>query len=209
MVTPRLWIALVGVAILAACNDGTDPADPIANLAGGTAELSTSAHDNRIRFDPRHRPVFVAPDGSRRLIASMLAPPRRMTFGASVWDDPSPGTGPIWIRVDLSRQLLSVFRGANEIGTAVIIYGTDGKETPLGTFALLGKERMHHSSLYDADMPFTLWLTDDGVAIHASAVERGRATHGCIGVPADFASRLFAVARRGDAVIVLPLTNSS
>lgn len=134
----------------------------------------------------------------------MLALPGKMAFGDYAWRDLAAPGAPVWVRVDLARQLLSVFRGPDEIGTTVIIYGTDGKDTPTGTFAIRGKERMHRSLSYDADMPFTLWLTEDGVAIHASAIERGRATHGCIGVPAGFAEKLFAVAGRGDAVIVSP-----
>lgn len=139
--------------------------------------------------------------------------PRKMAFGDYVWSDTDSvgdhAGAPIWIRADLRRQLISVFRGADEIGTAIIIYGTDGKDTPSGTFTLLGRERMHRSSLYDAEMPYTLWLTHDGIAIHASSVERGHATHGCIGVPDGFASKLFDVARRGDSVIVLPTTVAS
>lgn len=127
-----------------------------------------------------------------------------MAFGDFIWRDlPSSGVR-VWIRIDLARQLVSVFRGGDEIGTAVIIYGTDNKSTPSGTFPVRGKERMHRSSAYDAEMPFTLWLTKDGVAIHASAIERGRATHGCIGIPTDFADKLFAVIRRGDTVVILP-----
>ncbi|RYY05241.1 MAG: hypothetical protein EON55_27795 [Alphaproteobacteria bacterium] len=105
----------------------------------------------------------------------MLALPHRMAFGDYAWRDVASPDAPIWIRVDLARQLLSVFRGGDEIGTAVIIYGTDGRDTPSGVFPIRGKERLHRSLAYDADMPFTLWLTADGVAIHASSIERGRA----------------------------------
>lgn len=136
----------------------------------------------------------------------MLAVPQRMAFGNYVWRDLPASRAPVWIRVDLARQLLSVFRGGNEIGTTVVIYGTDGKDTPSGVFPIRGKERLHRSLAYDADMPFTLWLTADGVAIHASSVERGRATHGCVGVPEGFAEKLFAIARRGDPVIVVPVS---
>ena len=53
------------------------------------------------------------------------------------------------------------------------------------------RAREHRSSLYDADMPFMLRLTGDGVALHASDVRFGRATHGCIGLPPAFAEKLF------------------
>lgn len=134
----------------------------------------------------------------------MLVLPGRMAFGDYAWHDLPAVGAPVWIRVDLARQLLSVFRGGDEIGAAVIVYGTDGRDTPTGTFPVRSKERMHRSRAYDADMPFTLWLTADGVAIHASSVERGRATHGCIGVPAGFAEKLYAVVRKGDMVVVSP-----
>jgi lipoprotein-anchoring transpeptidase ErfK/SrfK len=49
-------------------------------------------------------------------------------------------------------------------------------------------------------MPYMLRLTTDGVAIHASNVREGWATHGCIGVPMEFARRLFAEVKLGDPV---------
>lgn len=190
---------MIGTLTVAACQRAPEPLE---NLQ--LPVPSPTPTGGRMRYEKRQQPVFIAPDGSRHPIASLLAVPRKMAFGDFVWSDPAPGTGHIWIWVDLPRQLISVFRDTNEIGTAVIVYGLNGKATPSGTFSILGKERMHRSSSYDADMPYTLWLTKDGVAIHASVIERGRATHGCIGIPMDFARTLFAVARRGDVVFVLP-----
>lgn len=183
---------------VSACEPSPDPFD---NLQPPAFSIPAGG---RIRYPGRQQPVFVAPDGSRHQIASLLAVPSKMAFGDFVWNDSAPGAGRVWVWVDLPRQLISVFRGADEIGTAVIVYGLDGKATPSGMFSILGKERMHRSSSYDADMPYTLWLTQDGVAIHASVVERGRATHGCIGIPMNFARTLFAAIRRGDTVFVLP-----
>ena len=36
----------------------------------------------------------------------------------------------------------------------------------------------------------------------ARTVQNGYASHGCIGVPDEFASRLFAIAKKGDKVII-------
>ena len=47
-----------------------------------------------------------------------------------------------------------------------------------------------------------LRLTNDGVSIHGSKVERGYATNGCVGVPDEFAKRLFKLAKLGDKVII-------
>jgi len=138
-----------------------------------------------------------------RPIRTILNVPTRMHYGDFRWDDQGVPAGPTWIRVDLQAQLLSVFRGGNEIGTAVILYGADGVPTPTGKFPILAKMKDHRSSTYDgAPMPYTLRLTSDGVSIHASNVRWGYATHGCIGVPAAFAERLFAAAAVGDEVII-------
>jgi lipoprotein-anchoring transpeptidase ErfK/SrfK len=142
------------------------------------------------------------PDGSRRSIRSLLSVPHAMAFGDFVWDEAGVPPGPLWIRVDIGAQLISVFRGEHEIGTAVILYGGNGKPTPVGAFHVLQKAKDYVSHTYDAPMPFMLRLTSDGVAIHASDVRLGWATHGCIGVPRTFAERLFAEARLGDTVLI-------
>lgn len=141
--------------------------------------------------------------GFRQVPVSLLRVDRRMRYGEFLWNDKGVPQGPISIRVDLRTQLLSVFRGGHEIGTAVALYGADSKETPLGAFPILWKGKDHRSSLYDAPMPFTLRLTGDGVAIHGSNVRWGAATHGCVGVPTEFASRLFQQAKVGDVVTIV------
>jgi lipoprotein-anchoring transpeptidase ErfK/SrfK len=133
----------------------------------------------------------------------MLKIDKRMSYGDFIWNDAGIPPGPIAIRVDLRTQLLSVFRGGHEIGTAVILYGADAKETPTGRFPILWKGKDHRSSLYDAPMPFTLRLTGDGVAIHGSDVRWGAATHGCIGVPTDFARLLYGQTKVGDPVAIV------
>jgi lipoprotein-anchoring transpeptidase ErfK/SrfK len=123
-----------------------------------------------------------------------------MHFGEYVWNDRSVPAGAVSVRVDLKAQLISVFRAGHEIGTAVILYGAESKQTPSGVFPILAKMKDHRSSLYDADMPYTLRLTGDGISIHGSVVSWGRATHGCIGLPIEFAALLFAQVKVGDKV---------
>ena len=138
-----------------------------------------------------------------RPVKSLLKVDKRLEYGDFRWDDAGVGPGPTWVRVDLHSQILSVFRAGHEIGTAVILYGAESKETPPGLYHILSKAREHRSSIYDAEMPFTLRLTDDGVSIHASNVRWGVATHGCIGVPLPFAEKLFDVVAVKDDVVVL------
>lgn len=146
----------------------------------------------------------LAAGGLLRPVQSLLNHKGSMHYGSWHWDEQGVAAGPVWIRVDLADQLISVFRGGHEIGTAVMVFGTDGMRTPTGVYPIKSKARDHRSSLYDAPMPFTLRLTDDGVSIHGSSVRLGAATHGCIGVPLAFAKRLFEAVAPGDPVLILP-----
>ena len=139
-----------------------------------------------------------------RDVESVLNVRKRMHYGEFVWNDRNVPRGPVWVRVDLKSQLLSVFRSGHEIGTAVILYGAQEKETPDGIFPVLAKIKDHRSATYDgAPMPYTLRLTGDGVAIHGSDVRWGAATHGCIGVPLPFAAKLFEQVSKGDQVVIV------
>ncbi len=138
-------------------------------------------------------------DGWPADLHSLLNVNRRLKYGEFVWDERGVAPGRLSVRVDLGTQLISVFRGGHEIGTAVILYGADSHASPIGTFPVLEKLRDHRSRTYDnAPMPFTLRLTADGVAIHGSDVRSGAATHGCVGVPLEFARLLFEHASAGD-----------
>lgn len=124
--------------------------------------------------------------------------------GDYAWDEAgAPATGPVIITVDLRAQTLSVFRAGYEIGAAVILYGATDKPSPLGAFPIMAKHADYYSRTYDnAPMPFAQRLTSDGVFIHGSDVQWGRGTHGCIGVPTEFAKKLFGVTKLGDVVVI-------
>ncbi len=194
---------LIGLALAAAAGAWIVPRQPSAEQLA-TAVTPLAEPGPRILY-PRDHPAFLTmADGRRQPVRSLLNDARPLAFGDYLWNDAGVPAGPVWVRVDPAHQLLSVFRDGHEIGTAVILYGTDHKPTPTGVFPILAKAETHRSSLYDAQMPYMLRLTGDGVAIHASAVRNGSATHGCIGVPEDFARRLFAQVKRGDLVSILP-----
>jgi len=189
-------VAIAAGAVVNAAGDRMPAAAPVS-----ASTPAIVADGIRLRFDPR---PLAMPDGATRPVRSLLETRGAMRFGDFSWSEEGVPPGPVWVRVDLSKQLISVFRGEHEIGTAVILYGTDGKPTPTGNFPILARAVHHRSSLYDAEMPYMLRLTHDGVAIHASAVQAGAATHGCIGVPEAFARHLYGAVRRGDPVAILP-----
>ena len=98
--------------------------------------------------------------------------------------------------------MISIFRGGHEIGAAAVLLGTQDKPTPTGVFPITEKRRHHVSSLYGAPMPFMQRLTDDGISLHATKVEWGYASHGCIGMPEQFAKKLFETTQVGDRVFI-------
>lgn len=125
-----------------------------------------------------------------------------LQHGDWYWDEAGAPQGPLLITIDLKAQTLSVFRGGHEIGVAVILYGADHKPTPLGRFTITEKDADHVSNLYDAPMPWMLRLTNDGISIHGSKIDYGYATHGCVGVPNEFAKLLYGQAKLGDRVVI-------
>jgi L,D-transpeptidase catalytic domain len=157
----------------------------------------------RIQLRNGERLALTMPDGSSREVRSLLNVTGPQSFGSFVWNEAGAGVGPVWARVDLGAQTISLFRGTDEIGTAVILYGTSTKPTPLGWFTIKEKHRDYYSRSYDAPMPWMLRLTDDGVALHSSHIRKGYATHGCIGTPDEFASRMFNAMNRGDQVLIV------
>ena len=151
---------------------------------------------------PAQAPKPARPDPF--VIKSILPIEGAIRYGDWFWDETAaPATGALVITVDLEARVISAFRDGHEIGTAVTLLGTQSHPTPLGTFPVLTKEKDNVSEKYDnAPMPWTLRLTWDGIAIHGSPVLNGYASHGCIGVPDEFAAKLFAVTKRGDKVII-------
>lgn len=123
-------------------------------------------------------------------------------FGHWFWDEEGVPAGPVVITVDLDAQVISIFRAGYEIGTAAMIYGEDDKPTPLGVFPITQKDAKHVSNLYHVPMPYMQRLTNDGISIHAAPVVMDTATHGCIGVPLEFARLLFGATKLGDRVII-------
>jgi len=174
-----------------------DPAPQAkATLAAAATPVPAPAKIAALPFKP-----LTAAD-EQFVIRRILDVPKPFNHGDYVWDDAGVPAGPVIITVDLAAQVLSVFRGGYEIGTAVILFGDTDKPTPLGVFPITQKDATHVSNLYDAPMPYMLRLTNDGVSIHGSEVNWNYATHGCIGVPVKFAKLLFGQVKLGDRVIV-------
>jgi len=125
--------------------------------------------------------ALAAPPAAARQAAA--AHPTQMTA-------PRPAADPIMAIVSIKSQQVTFYDAGGWILRAPVSTGTTGRETPAGVFAVLEKNKEHHSSLYDdASMPNMLRITWNGIALHGGPLPGYAASHGCIRMPFDFAER--------------------
>jgi hypothetical protein len=122
--------------------------------------------------------------------------------GQFEWQPELSVEGEVSMNVDLSRQILEVWRGGVLIARSSVSSGRS-QSTPNGTFNILQKRVEHHSSLYKgAPMPYMQRLSWEGIAIHAGYLPGVPASHGCIRVPNAFARKLFQITTCGNTVSI-------
>jgi hypothetical protein len=113
---------------------------------------------------------------------------------------------PIMAIVSIKSQKVTFYDANGWIMRAPVSTGIKGRETPAGVFAVIEKDKDHHSSLYDdAWMPNMQRLTWNGIALHGGPLPGYAASHGCIRMPYGFAEKLFDKTWIGMRVIVSPM----
>jgi L,D-transpeptidase catalytic domain len=112
---------------------------------------------------------------------------------------------PIMAIVSIETQQVTFYDADGWILRAPVSTGTTGRETPAGVFAVLEKDKDHHSTLYDdASMPNMQRITWNGIALHGGPLPGYAASHGCVRMPFRFAEKLFDKTRIGMRVIISP-----
>src|SRR5947209_12053894 len=112
---------------------------------------------------------------------------------------------PIMAIVSIKGQQVTFYDAEGWILRAPVSTGTTGRETPAGVFAVVEKDKDHHSSMYDdAWMPNMQRITWNGVALHGGPLPGYAASHGCVRMPFGFAENLFDKTRIGMRVIISP-----
>jgi lipoprotein-anchoring transpeptidase ErfK/SrfK len=200
-----IFLSMAGLAMLSVPEEEAPPRAPEISaalaiddsLAGGTKPVA--AKPEAAADDPR-------PAAVRALVITQeIAVTRWLEPGEYVWDEDAAAQaqGPATVVVNLRSRTLSAYRGGKEIGRSSILYGYGEHPTPLGTFKVLQRKKDHISSIYNAPMPHMLRLTSDGVALHGSQrLTDDGATHGCVGLPLEFAALLFDHVKVGDQVVI-------
>lgn len=211
LVTALLAIAILVMGLTRADSDHADPApaenvmtvvEPDAAQPEAAEQAMTKSPLLQSVLEDSSETVAADPADDTFVVKRILQIDEPFVHGYYKWDDEGVPEGELVVTVDLKAESISVFRAGYEIGAAVITFGDSRKPTPTGVFPITQKSKDHVSNIYGSPMPYMLRLTNDGVAIHASDVKWGWGTRGCIGVPMEFARRLFEQAKLGDRVIV-------
>jgi len=151
----------------------------------------------------------------RRGLAALLAlaAMAALTAGAAARQPAQPAEAtapreagePIMAIVSIKSQRVTFYDADGWILRAPVSTGTTGRETPAGVFALIEKDKDHHSTMYDdAWMPNMQRITWNGIALHGGPLPGYAASHGCVRMPYDFAEKLFDKTRIGMRVIISP-----
>ncbi len=104
--------------------------------------------------------------------------------------------------IDLSANRSWLLRdGRVTYGPVPITHGRPGFRTPVGTFQVQSKKRDHVSSIYDAEMPWSVFF-NGGVAFHEGSL--AVTSHGCIHLSPAAAEAYYSTLSVGDIVQVVP-----
>jgi hypothetical protein len=131
----------------------------------------------------------------------------RQARPAQQTEEKAPRTAgePIMAIVSIKTQQVTFYDADGWILRAPVSSGVKGRETPAGIFAVIEKDKDHHSTMYDdAWMPNMQRITWNGVALHGGPLPGYAASHGCVRMPYGFAEKLFDKTRIGMRVIISP-----
>ncbi len=152
-------------------------------------------------------PALVTLAAMAALAALTATAAARQARPASVTEATAPRDAgePIMAIVSIKAQKVTFYDADGWIWRAPVSTGIAGRETPAGVFAVLERDKDHHSSLYDdAWMPNMQRITWNGVALHGGPLPGYAASHGCVRMPYGFAEKLFDRTWIGMRVIIAP-----
>src|SRR5579864_414680 len=152
-------------------------------------------------------PVLVTLAGVAALMALTADAAARQVRAAPTTEATAPRDAgePIMAIVSIKSQQVTFYDANGWILRAPVSTGVTGRETPAGVFAVIEKDKDHHSTLYDdAWMPNMQRITWNGIALHGGPLPGYAASHGCVRMPFGFAEKLFDKTRIGMRVIIAP-----
>ena len=118
------------------------------------------------------------------------------------------------IHVNIEQQTLIAIENGSEVYKFDVITGQDGKETTAGRYSIFRKEKKYTSKTYGSEMPYTMFFSSDGKAIHGTHMSSLRSylhayltesvgSKGCVGLTDDDAKALFELAPLGTTIVII------
>ncbi len=141
---------------------------------------------------PRRSPRRVAP-------AAAPQPAAKPKPAGLVAGTPCRATASACVDLSANRAWL-ISNGKIEYGPVPITHGRKGFRTPPGTFRVSFKAADHVSSIYDAEMPYSVFF-NGGIAFHQGSLKQ--LSHGCIHLSGKAARTFFGSLGRGEVVQVV------
>ena len=194
-----LRVALVSGVALVSLTAFTGPADAYSSYrpfygGGGWFFSQPEAAPARKARSPRRE--YHGGSRTDRAEGKRAEPKKETGFG----ELPS---GPMQIVVSVGSQRVTLYSNGERVAQGPVSTGMPGHSTPMGVFSIIEKDRYHHSNIYSgAPMPYMQRITWSGVALHEGVLPGYPASHGCIRMSHDFASKLWPITRLGVRVVV-------
>ena len=134
---------------------------------------------------PRCGPPTIVTLAAMAALMVLTAPAAaRQPAPPTVATAPREAGEPIMAIVSIKSQQVTFYDADGWILRAPVSTGTTGRETPAGVFAVIEKDKDHHSTLYDdAWMPNMQRITWNGIALHGGPLPGYAASHGCVRMP--------------------------
>ena len=166
-----------------------------ASLLSGAAQAATSA---TAPPPEKAKPVAKAP--AKTTVAKKPAAKKAPAKKQVVKKKAPPPPPRLIITVNKVSQKMTVVLDGDELYKWPVSTGAPGYETPSGTFRPFRLEKEHCSKEWDdAPMPYSIFFTGDGHALHGSYHVKSlgrRASHGCVRILPANAAILFALVQK-------------
>ena len=118
------------------------------------------------------------------------------------------------IYVAIDDQKLFAWEGNKLLYEFDVVTGRPGKETHPGVFKIFRKHADYTSKTYGSPMPYTMFFTKDGKALHGTQwatlrsyvhayITESVGSHGCVGLTSENAKILFNWAPEQTRVVIL------
>lgn len=118
------------------------------------------------------------------------------------------------ILVNIERQILIAVEANKRVFEYDVVTGRPNKETHPGKFAITRKYEDYTSKTYGSEMPYTMFFTKDGKAIHGTKwatvrsylhayITESVGSQGCVGLTEEDAREIFKWAPVGTPIVIL------